>query len=81
MPIVIKSDQVRLGAPRAIVVDALPIPAVGREAEREPASAGRPAEQARIVEQTDQYVVIEVSCPCGEKLLVQCDYPDVAAQP
>ena len=79
MPTVIKSDQVRLGAPRAIVVDVQPAPAAAQEAQ--PAASGRPAEQVRIVEQTEQYVVIEVCCPCGEKLLVQCDYPAGAVEP
>ena len=79
MPKVIKSDQVRLGAPRAIVVEVPPVSAACREAG--PSACGRPPEQVRIVEQTDQYVVIEVSCPCGEKLLVQCDYPAGAAEP
>lgn len=77
MSTVIKSDQVRLGAPRAIVVDVAP----AARGEAESASPGRPAQQVRIVEQTDQYVVIEVCCPCGEKLLVQCDFPSGAVQP
>jgi hypothetical protein len=79
MPKVIKSDQVRLGSPRAIALEAPPVLAARQEPEA--AAPGRPPEQVRIVEQTDQYVVIEVSCPCGEKLLVQCDYPAGAAEP
>lgn len=76
MSTVIKSDQVRLGAPRAIVVDVAP----AARGQAEPDSPGRPAQQVRIVEQTEQYVVIEVCCPCGEKLLVQCDFPSGAVQ-
>jgi len=40
--------------------------------------ADRP--QARIVERGETGVVIEVTCSCGKKLTLQCDYAPVAGQ-
>ena len=62
---VIKKDTVRMTeGPRRIA---------------EPAERGPPssAPAVRIVEQSETAVVIEVTCACGEKTCVQCDYvPD-----
>lgn len=32
------------------------------------------AEQVRVVEQHDTYAVLEVTCSCGNKLHVRCEY-------
>lgn len=37
------------------------------------------APQARLVEKTDTYAVIEVTCGCGQKVSVLCEYADAAA--
>lgn len=37
------------------------------------------AQQAGIVETTDQYVVIEVVCSCGSTTRLQCNYAEMAA--
>ncbi|MBN2136666.1 MAG: hypothetical protein JW720_02555 [Sedimentisphaerales bacterium] len=29
---------------------------------------------ARIIENTPEYAVIEITCPCGEKTHLKCDY-------
>jgi len=35
--------------------------------------------QARIVETSGEYAVIEVTCPCGTKMYLKCEY--ASAQP
>ena len=37
------------------------------------------AQEASIVETTDQYAVIEVVCSCGSTTRLQCNYAEVAA--
>ncbi len=37
------------------------------------------AQQASIVETTDQYVVIEVVCSCGSTTRLQCNHAEMAA--
>ena len=41
-----------------------------------PSVAGT-AQQARIVESNNEYAIIEVTCSCGGKAFVQCNYADV----
>lgn len=43
-------------------------------------AAGRPAvgpAQARIVESNSDYAIIEITCSCGQKSFVQCNYGNV----
>ena len=40
-------------------------------------SAGVP-EQARIVESNNEYAIIEVTCCCGAKSHIQCNYSGIA---
>lgn len=39
--------------------------------------ADRPA-QARIVESNSDYVILEITCGCGQKSFIQCNYGNVA---
>jgi len=36
------------------------------------------AQQARIVESNSEYAVIEVTCRCGSKSFIQCNYAELA---
>ena len=45
-------------------------------ASMKPSAAGA-AQQARIVESNNEYAVIEVTCSCGGKAFVQCNYSNV----
>lgn len=38
------------------------------------ASGAAVAQQARIVESNNEYAIIEVTCSCGSKAFVQCNY-------
>ena len=59
---VIKKDTVRVAEGRALIGDrARPAPA-----------AGEPG--VRILQQSDAGAVIEVTCPCGRKTQVMCEY-------
>ena len=40
-------------------------------------SAGVP-EQARILESNNEYAIIEVTCGCGAKSHIQCNYSGIA---
>ena len=42
---------------------------------------GGSGSEARIVQQTDRGVQIEVTCACGQKTLLQCDYAAGASGP
>ena len=49
-----------------------------------PGQAGKipaiPAQaKVRIIENQDQYAVMEVTCSCGKKTIIRCDYGDLAA--
>jgi hypothetical protein len=35
--------------------------------------------KVRILENQDQYAVMEVTCSCGKKTIIRCDYGDLAA--
>ncbi len=44
-----------------------------------PQSSGRKgtgAAQVRIVEKHPEFAVVEVTCPCGEKTDIRCEYAD-----
>ena len=41
------------------------------------ASAAGAAQQARIVESNSEYAIIEITCSCGCKAFVQCNYADL----
>ena len=36
--------------------------------------------QARIIENNPEFVVVEVTCPCGSKTQLKCDYAAAQAQ-
>jgi len=36
--------------------------------------SGTAAQQARIVESNNEYAIIEITCSCGQKTHVQCNY-------
>jgi hypothetical protein len=37
------------------------------------------AAKARILDNTNEYAIIELICSCGKKTLVRCEYGDVSA--
>lgn len=37
------------------------------------------AAKARILDNTNEYAMIELICSCGKKTLVRCEYGDVSA--
>lgn len=42
--------------------------------EPSPAQAGPAVKQARIIENHPDYVVLEVTCSCGAKMVLRCKY-------
>ncbi len=42
--------------------------------------AGFAAQEARILESNDEYAIIEVTCACGAKTHIQCNYSRVTQQ-
>lgn len=57
---IIKNRHVSYSATPGVVLTKPPVPKAGAA--------------ARIIKQADSHLVIEVTCPCGEKIHVQCDY-------
>lgn len=45
----------------------------------EPSSGpgGPTAQEARIVESNNEYAIIEITCSCGQKTHVQCNYSNL----
>ena len=41
------------------------------------ASSAGVARQVRIVESNNEYAIIEVTCSCGSKAFVQCNYAEL----
>jgi hypothetical protein len=37
------------------------------------------AAKVRILENQNEYAVMEVTCPCSRKTIIRCDYSDVAS--
>ena len=72
---VLKSDQVKVsGTVRLTPGGAAPVrTASSAQADT---SAGVP-EQARIVESNNEYAIIEVTCGCGAKSHIQCNYSGI----
>ena len=65
---ILKANQVKLqGQCRLDIGHSSPTPAP----KPRPALA---APQVRIVENNDQYAVMEITCSCGTKTHVRCDY-------
>jgi hypothetical protein len=65
---VLKADEVAVEGPLQLSIDPLTLP--GGE---NPSSASAEA-RARIVQSHAQYAVIELTCPCGKKSYLRCDY-------
>jgi len=75
---VIKGDRVRMCGSVCLGLEAAPGHA-GAAPVRPSASAradtrSPAAQQARILESNDEYAIIEVTCSCGAKSHVQCNY-------
>ncbi|MHC4436033.1 MAG: hypothetical protein ACYS3S_01640 [Planctomycetota bacterium] len=45
-----------------------------------PQAAASSTPQVRVLENHPQYAVIEVTCGCGTKMSLKCDYDGAAAQ-
>jgi len=64
---VIKNEQVRMAGPRRLDQAAAGNALAGT-------LQAEPAAGARIVEMGPTSALIEVTCPCGQKSYVRCDY-------
>jgi len=45
----------------------------------DPTSSGSAAQQVRIVEDNPEFALIEVTCCCGEKTYLRCEYAGAGA--
>ena len=41
-------------------------------------NAAAQVQQARIVESNNEYAILEITCGCGSKSHIQCNYADIA---
>jgi hypothetical protein len=71
---VIKNGQIDIEGRFALDLGNFPSPA-GQASKN---AAAAPA-KVRILENQDQYAVMEVTCSCGKKTIIRCDYGDLAA--
>ncbi len=71
---ILKSETFKVGGSRRI--DLTPsgrVMSAGNPSSEPPAPA-----QAHVVERHPQYAVVEVTCACGSKMYVRCDYARTA---
>lgn len=69
---VIKREQIAL-AGSVCVTDSGTASAKTGDRLRTPGACGTP-QQARVVESNSEYAIIEVTCSCGGKSHIQCNY-------
>ena len=69
---VLKKDKVKVGGSVQLKGGA------GGGSNSGPAPSGTTAQQARIVESNNEYAIIEITCSCGQKTHVQCNYSHLA---
>lgn len=65
---VLKAAEVSLNSPVRMSLDPA-VPADGGVSSSSPTTSG-----VRIVQNHPEYVVIEVTCPCGTTTQIRCDY-------
>jgi len=70
MAVILKKDKVRIGG--SVKIGQENTCAAGQAATSESKGCGQA--QAKIVETTDNYAVIEVICGCGSKSYIQCEF-------
>ena len=74
---VLRANQVQFVEPRELRIDPATAP--------KPDGAAGPSAPARvaIVENTPEYALLEIACPCGRTTQVRCEYaaPVAAAAP
>ena len=76
---VIKADQVRLCGSLCLDLPAAaghkgPVRPLHHPGAHAPAAHAGTPQQARILESNDEYAIIEVTCSCGAKSHIQCNY-------
>jgi hypothetical protein len=69
-----RSEPLMNKGPGIIRKEAVEMRGARRIGEGGPAPDARPEGAARIVEQTDEFAVIEVTCACGRKTTLRCAY-------
>jgi hypothetical protein len=67
---VLKKDKVKVGG-------SVQLESVAGGVESSSGPAGSAAQQARIVESNNEYAIIEITCSCGQKTHVQCNYSNL----
>jgi hypothetical protein len=68
---ILKKQQVKEGG--RFRIPARPVGATGVAGIPRPATAGG-TPQAKVVENTADYAILEVICGCGQTLYIQCNY-------
>ena len=72
---VVKRGLVKAGPPRSLSGNS---PAPARPAQAAAARSGQP--KAVLVESTTAAAVIEITCGCGAKVYLKCDYEQAAPE-
>ena len=69
---VLKSDEVEIDGRCHLDID-------HTVSSAQPDNNNSVAAKARILDNTNEYAIIELICSCGKKTLVRCEYGDVSA--
>lgn len=74
---VLKSAQVLVSGSVRLDIGGVAAPVRTSASIQADAHAGGAAQEARIVESNSEYAIIEITCGCGDKSLIQCNYAAV----
>ncbi len=71
---VLKADQVLVSGTVCLDVGGGIAPVRTATSTQTTAHAGSAVQQARIIESNDEYAILELTCSCGTKTHIQCNY-------
>lgn len=71
---VLKADQVLVSGTVCLDIGGGIAPVRTAASTQATAHAGVVAQQARIIESNDEYAILELTCSCGTKTHIQCNY-------
>lgn len=74
---VMKKDGVAVGGSVRIGLGTSHAPVRTNTASRTCSPTAAVAQQARIIESNAEYAIIEITCACGQKSHIQCNYADM----
>ena len=77
---VIKKDRVRISGTVRLTPEDGHAPVRTAASAQEDSNAISVPQEARVIESNSDYAIIEVTCSCGDKMNIQCNYAAMTQQ-